>query len=42
MLLTNNHFTLVIGIDLHFNTLPPFNPIHPYIGIECDTMLMMR
>ncbi|WP_051959842.1 RHS repeat-associated core domain-containing protein [Sphingobacterium sp. ML3W] len=38
MLLTNNHFTPVIGIDLHFNTLPPFNPIHPYIGIVIDPM----
>lgn len=38
MLLTNNHFTPIIGIDLHFNTLPPFNPIHPYIGIVLDIM----
>lgn len=38
MLLTNNHFTPIIGIDLHFNTLPPFNPIHPYIGIVMDIM----
>ncbi|RRJ88028.1 DUF6531 domain-containing protein [Flavobacterium macacae] len=38
MLLTNTHFTPVIGIDLHFNTLPPFNPIHPYIGIVIDPM----
>jgi len=38
MLLTNNHFTPIIGIDIHFNTLPPFNPIHPYIGIVMDIM----
>ena len=38
MLLTNNHFTPIIGIDIHFNTLPPFNPIHPYIGIVIDLM----
>ena len=36
MLLTNNHFTPIIGVDLHFNSLPPFNPIHPYIGIVID------
>ncbi len=36
MLLTNNHFTPVVGVDIHFNTLPPFNPIHPYIGIVID------
>jgi len=26
MLLANNHFTAVIGIDIHFTTLPPLNP----------------
>lgn len=36
MLLTNNHFTPIVGVDLHFNSLPPFNPIHPYIGIVVD------
>ncbi|PTD14153.1 DUF6531 domain-containing protein [Flavobacterium columnare] len=36
MLLADNHFTPVIGIDIHFTTLPPFNPFHPYIGIVID------
>ena len=38
MLLANNHFTPVIGIDIHFTTLPPFNPFHPYIGLVLDPM----
>ncbi|MDJ1469675.1 RHS repeat-associated core domain-containing protein [Cytophagaceae bacterium DM2B3-1] len=38
MLLANQHFTLVIGIDVHFNTLPPFNPLHPFIGLVIDPM----
>ncbi|CVK17225.1 YD repeat-containing protein, partial [Apibacter mensalis] len=38
MLLTDNHFTPVLGIDIHFTTLPPFNPFHPYIGIVMDPM----
>lgn len=38
MLLTDNHFTPVIGIDIHFTTLPPFNPFHPYIGLVLDPM----
>lgn len=37
MLLANKHQnTLAIGIDVHINTLPPFNPIHPYIGLVFD------
>lgn len=37
MLLANKHLnTLAIGIDIHINTLPPFNPIHPYIGLVID------
>src|SRR5271167_669732 len=36
MLLTDNHLTIVVGIDIHFTTLPPFNPFHPYIGIVMD------
>lgn len=36
MLLADTHFTPVIGIDLHFTTLPPFNPFHPYLGIVLD------
>ncbi|MBF7093090.1 type IV secretion protein Rhs [Flavobacterium sp. ALJ2] len=36
MLLTDNHFTIVVGIDIHFTTLPPFNPFHPYVGIVID------
>jgi len=35
-LLASKHFTIVVGIDMHFTTLPPFNPIHPYIGIVFD------
>jgi len=38
MLLANNHFTAVIGIDIHFTTMPPFNPFHPYIGLVLDPM----
>ncbi|WP_128331449.1 DUF6531 domain-containing protein [Apibacter sp. HY039] len=38
MLLTDNHFTPVLGIDIHFTTLPPFNPFHPYIGLVLDPM----
>ena len=36
MLLANKHYTIVAGIDMHVTTLPPFNPIHPYIGIVFD------
>ncbi|GEM53936.1 RHS repeat-associated core domain-containing protein [Flavobacterium branchiophilum] len=36
MLLTDNHLTCVVGIDIHFTTLPPYNPFHPYIGIVID------
>ena len=36
MLLANKHFTLAIGVDVHMTTLPPFNPIHPYIGLVFD------
>ncbi|MFJ1492359.1 DUF6531 domain-containing protein [Capnocytophaga canis] len=36
MLLVNNHFTLVLGIDIHFTTLPPYIPVHPYIGMVLD------
>ncbi|WP_105195157.1 DUF6531 domain-containing protein, partial [Flavobacterium columnare] len=36
MLLADNHFTPIIGIDIHFTTMPPFNPFHPYIGIVID------
>lgn len=38
MSLTNNHFTIILGIDIHFNTLPPFNPLHPFIGLVLDPM----
>lgn len=38
MLLSDNHFTPVLGLDIHFTTLPPFNPFHPYIGIVVDPM----
>lgn len=36
MQLANNHFTLVIGIDIHFNVMPPWNPLHPFIGLVID------
>ncbi len=36
MLLSDNHLTPVVGIDIHFTTLPPFIPVHPYIGIILD------
>jgi RHS repeat-associated protein len=36
MLPANKHFTIVIGIDVHFTTIPPFNPIHPFIGLVFD------
>jgi RHS repeat-associated protein len=38
MQLANQHFTLVLGLDVHFNTLPPFNPLHPFIGLVIDPM----
>lgn len=34
----NQHFTLVVGIDSHFTTTPPFNPLHPFIGMIADPM----
>ncbi|WKL47794.1 RHS repeat-associated core domain-containing protein [Flavobacterium pectinovorum] len=38
MLLTDNHLTIVIGIDIHFVTIAPANPlgIHPYVGMVID------
>ena len=38
MLLANTHFTPVVGIDIHFTLLPPFNPFQPYIGFVLDPM----
>jgi RHS repeat-associated protein len=38
MQLASQHFTLVLGIDIHINTLPPFNPLHPFIGLVLDPM----
>lgn len=38
MSLTNNHFTIILGIDIHFTMLPPFNPLHPFIGLVMDPM----
>jgi len=38
MQLASQHFTLVIGVDMHINTLPPFNPLHPFIGLVMDPM----
>lgn len=31
MLLADSHITMVVGVDV--TTAPPFNPIHPYIGM---------
>lgn len=36
MLPTNSHITMVVGVDVHVTTAPPFNPIHPYIGMVMD------
>lgn len=36
MLLSDSHMTMVVGIDVHVTTSPPFNPLHPYIGIVLD------
>lgn len=36
MLLADSHTTMVIGVDVHVTTAPPFNPIHPYIGMVID------
>ena len=38
MQLASQHFTLIIGIDVHFTTLPPFNPVQPFIGLLIDPM----
>ncbi|OEK08202.1 hypothetical protein A8C32_01690 [Flavivirga aquatica] len=38
MLLADNHFTPVVGLDVHFTTVPPFNPFHPFIGTILDPM----
>ena len=27
---------MVIGMDVHFTTLPPYNPFHPFIGMVLD------
>ena len=37
MLLADSHITMVVGVDVHVTTAPPFNPIHPYIGMVLDT-----
>ena len=36
MLLVSNHLTVVVGLDVHFVTMPPYFPYHPYIGIVMD------
>lgn len=36
MLLADTHMTTVTGVDVHTTTVPPYNPIHPYIGIVID------
>lgn len=36
MLPASKHFTMVVGVDIHMTTLPPFNPLHPYVGTVMD------
>ena len=36
MVLCDSHMTMVVGIDVHVTTAPPFNPLHPYIGMVLD------
>ena len=36
MLLADSHIMMVVGVDVHVTTAPPFNPIHPYIGMVMD------
>ena len=36
MLLADSHITMVVGVDVHVTTAPPFNPIHPYVGMVID------
>lgn len=38
MHLVNKHGTIVLGMDIHFTDLPPFNPLHPFIGLVFDVM----
>ncbi|WP_438712368.1 DUF6531 domain-containing protein [Aquimarina muelleri] len=38
MLLADNHFTPVIGLDVHFTVVPPFNPFQPFIAAILDPM----
>lgn len=36
MLLADTHLTAVTGVDVHMTAVPPYNPVHPYIGIVVD------
>ena len=36
MLLADSHITMIVGVDVHVTTAPPFNPIHPYMGMVMD------
>ncbi len=38
MLLADNHFTPIIGIDIHPTVPPSVNPFHPFIGMVMDPM----
>ncbi|PUZ25395.1 hypothetical protein DCC81_13955 [Chitinophaga parva] len=38
MNLVNKHGTIILGIDIHFTELPPFNPLQPFIGLVFDVM----
>lgn len=36
VLLADSHMTMVVGVDVHVTTAPPFNPVHPYKGMVMD------
>ena len=38
MLLVDTHLTIVTGVDIHMTATPPYNPIHPYVGMVIDPM----
>lgn len=37
-LLTDNHFTPIVGMDIHATLVPPYNPFHPFVGVILDPM----
>lgn len=36
MLLVDTHLTIVTGVDVHMTATPPYNPLHPYVGLVID------